>query len=183
MLSTVESFNRDEAQSGEETVRIGIGLHTGPVILGTIGASDRMDSTVLGLTVNLAKRLEEVTKPLGVDMLISDQVANQLSGGHDHKLRRIGEASLKGSSVPVCLIEVYDQDLPEVRDLKNRIEPLMGEGIELFKAGRFETALSKFQVAQGIYPQDLPLQFLIHSVRSTLDRGKMVEGNTLLDFS
>jgi class 3 adenylate cyclase len=182
MLSTVASLNRDEARSGEETVRIGIGLHTGPVILGTIGASDRMDSTVLGLTVNLAKRLEEVTKPLGVDMLISDQVANQLSGGHDHKLRRIGEASLKGCSEQVSMIEVYDQDPPEVRDLKNRTEPFMGEGIKLFKTGRFETALSKFQVAQDIYPQDLPLQFLIHSVRNTLDKGKIIEGAALLDF-
>jgi len=182
MLTTVVSFNSEEGRSAEKAVRIGIGLHTGPVILGTIGASDRMDSTVLGLTVNMAKRLEEVTKSLGVDMLISDQVANKLPEGHGHQLRKIGEASLKGCSVPVCMIEVYDQDPPEVRDLKNRVKPLMGEGIELFKAGRFEAALSMFQAAQNIYSQDLPLQLLITSVRRALDRENTDKRDALLDF-
>jgi hypothetical protein len=141
-----------------------------------------MDSTVLGLTVNLAKRLEEVTRSLGVDMLISDQVANYLPKGHGHQLRKLGEASLKGCSAPVCIIEVYDQDPPEVQHLKNRIEPLIGEGIELFKAGRFEAALSKFEVARNFYPQDLPLQLLITSIRDALDRGKGVQRAALLDF-
>ncbi len=182
MLAVVESFNTEEDRSTDQAVQISIGLHTGPVILGTIGTYDRMDSTVLGLTVNLAKRLEEVTRSLGVDMLITDQVANKLPKGHGHRLRKLSEASLKGCSAPVCIIEVYDQDTPEVQHLKNRIEPLIGEGLELFKGGRFEAALSKFQVAQNIYPQDLPLQLLITSVRGALDRGGMVKGAALLDF-
>jgi len=150
--------------------------------LGTIGASDRMDSTVLGLTVNLTKRLEEVTRPLGVDMLISDQVANKLPMGHGHQLRRLGEASLKGCSTPVCIIEVYDQDPPEVQNLKNRIGPLIGEGIELFKAGRFDAALSKFEGARSVYPHDLTLQVFITSIKDALDRGNLVQGAPLLDF-
>ncbi len=182
MLTTVASFNAEEGRLADHTVQIGIGLHTGPVILGTIGGSDRMDSTVLGQTVNLAKRLEEVTRSLGVDMLISDQVAHRLPKGHGRHLRKLGEASLKGCSAPIGLIEAYDQDPPEVKHLKNRIEPLIEEGIELSKAGRFEAALSKFQVAQEIYPQDLPLQLLITSISGALDRGGMVEGGALLDF-
>jgi len=69
-----------------------------------------------------------------------------------------------------------------VQHLKNRIEPLIGEGIELFKAGRFETALSKFQEAQNIYPKDLSLQLQITSIRGALDSGKMIKGTALLDF-
>jgi adenylate cyclase len=182
MLTTVASFNSEEGRPADQTVRIGIGLHTGPVILGTIGGSDRMDSTVLGLTVNLAKRLEEVTRSLGVDMLITDQVAHQLPKGHRHQLRKLGEASLKGCSAPVSIIEVCDQEPPEVQHLKNRIEPLIGEGIELFKAGRFEAALLKFEMAQDIYPQDLSLQLHITSIRGALDSGKMIKGTALLDF-
>ena len=182
MLTTVASFNSEEGRPADHAVEIGIGLHTGPVILGTIGGSDRMDSTVLGLTVNLTKRLEEVTRSLGVDMLITDQVANKLPTGHGHQLRRLGEASLKGCSGPVCIIEVCDHDPPGVQHLKNQIEPFIGEGIELFKAGRFEAALAKFQVAQNIYPQDLPLQLLMTSIRGALDRGEMVKGAALFDF-
>jgi class 3 adenylate cyclase len=182
MLAVVESFNAEEDRPTDQAVQISIGLHTGPVILGTIGGSDRMDSTVLGLTVNLAKRLEEVTRPLGVDMLMTDRVADNLPKGHHHQLRRLGEASLKGCSAPVCLIEVYDRDPPEVQHLKNRIEPFIGNGIELFKAGRFEAALSTFRVAQDIYPQDLPLQFLMASIRGAVERGARVKGSALLDF-
>jgi len=182
MLTTVASFNSEEGRPVDQAVQVSIGLHAGPVILGTIGASDRMDSTVLGLTVNLAKRLEEVTRALGVDMLISDEVASKLPKGHGHQLRKLGEASLKGCSAPVGIVEVYDQDPPEVQHLKNRIEPLIGEGIELFKAGRFETALSKFEMARDVYPHDLTLQLLITSIKDALDRGNLVQGAPLLDF-
>jgi class 3 adenylate cyclase len=182
MLAVVDSFNTEADRPTDQAIQISIGLHTGPVILGTIGTRDRMDSTVLGLAVNLAKRLEEVTRSLGVDMLITDQVAQGLPKGHGHQLRKLSEASLKGCSTPVGIIEVYDQDPPEVQHLKTRIDPLFGEGIELLKGGHFEAALSRFQVAQRIYPQDLPLQLLITSVRGALDSGGRVEGTALLDF-
>ena len=58
----------------------------------------------------------------------------------------------------------------------------MGEGIELFKAGHFEGALSKLDVAQNIYPQDLPLQLLITSIGGASDKGTTTKGAPLLDF-
>ena len=182
MLAGVESFNAEADRPTNQAVKIGIGLHTGPVILGTIGTRDRMDSTVLGMAVNLAKRLEEVTKSLGVDMLITDQVAHNLPKGHGHRLRRLTEASLKGCSAPVGIIEVYDQDPPEVQHLKRRIQPLFEEGIKLFEGGHVEAALAKFQAAQDIYPQDLPLQLLTTSIRGVLDSEGRVKGTALLDF-
>ena len=181
MLAVVESFNAEENRPTDQAVQISIGLHTGPVILGTIGTYGRMDSTVLGLTVNLAKRLEQVTRSLGADMLITGQVVHQLPEGHGHRLRKLSEATLKGCSTPVSIFEVYDRDPVEVQRLKNWTNPLIGEGLELFKGGRFEAALSKFQAAQGVYPGDLPLQLLITSVKNALDRGA-IKGAVPLDF-
>jgi hypothetical protein len=135
----------------------------------------------MGLTVNLAKRLEEATKVLGVDMLITDQVASKLPVGHGHQLRKLGEATLKGCSGSVGIVEVCDHDPPSVQHLKRKIEPFIREGVELFKAGRFNAALSKFQSAQNIYPQDGALQLLMASAKGALDRGKMVSA-ALLDF-
>jgi len=141
-----------------------------------------MDSTVLGLAVNLAKRLEEVTRSLGVDMLITDQVARKLPKGHGHRLRKLTEASLKGCSAPVGIIEVYDQDPPEVQHLKNQIEPLLEEGVKLFKGGHFEAALSRFQAAQGILPTGLTPSAFRCLNQGALDSGGRVEGTALLDF-
>ncbi len=65
-----------------------------------------MDSTVLGLTVNLAKRLEELTMPLNAAMLISEEVARQFPDGHPYKLRSLGGVTVKGSSSPLTVYEV-----------------------------------------------------------------------------
>jgi len=105
MLSETKSFNVPN-RTLDRPVRIGIGLHAGPVVLGTIGSPRRMDSTILGLTVNLAKRLEELTQPMGVEMLISNQVAHQLPEGDSYQLRNLGEVSVKGSPSPLTIFEV-----------------------------------------------------------------------------
>ena len=60
--------------------------------------------------------------------------------------------------------------------------PRMSEGIELFKAGRLDDALSNFQEAQLIFPQDLPLRLLVTSLRNALEQGQPVKGAALLDF-
>jgi len=106
MLAAVSAFNAENDSPANQSIQIGIGVHCGTVILGTIGSSERMDSTVLGLTVNLAKRLEELTKSLNVAILISDEVARQLPDGHLHTLRSLGEISVKGSSSPLTVYEV-----------------------------------------------------------------------------
>lgn len=106
ILTSVRAFNERNVFSSEKAIQIGIGIHCGPVILGTLGSSERMDSTVLGLTVNLAKRLEELTKPMGVAMLISEEVSRQLPENHPHRLRNLGEVTVKGHSVPLTVFEV-----------------------------------------------------------------------------
>jgi class 3 adenylate cyclase len=182
ILSTVKSFNLEKNLSADRTVKIGIGVHTGPVILGTIGSSDRMDSTVLGLAVNLAKRLEEVTRPLGVDMIISEEVAQQLPKGHHYRLRKIGKVLVRGYSEPVTVAEVFDHDPQELRDLKERTRPIMSEGVDLLEADCLEDALSKFQEAQILFLQDLPLQLMISSLRKNLEQGQKGKRAVLLDF-
>jgi len=182
MLGAVKSFNAEENRPAEQMVQIGIGLHTGPVILGTIGSTERMDSTVLGLTVNLAKRLEEITKPLGVDMLISNQVAKRLPNSHNHRLRDLGEVWVRGGLTPLTIFEVYDQDPPEVRSLKDRIEPIISEGIRLIRTGHLEAALAKFQEVQPVFPQDLPVRLFITSLRGALEQGQTVRGAALIDL-
>jgi adenylate cyclase len=182
MLAALRSFNAEKGEGIQQEVRIGIGLHTGPVILGTIGSSDRMDSTVLGLTVNLAKRLEELTRPLGVDMLISNEVASRLPNQNTYRFRELGEVSVKGSSSPLSVVEVYEQNEPGVRDLKDQIRPIVAEGLQLYRAGRLEEALPKFQEAQSILPQDAVLNLLMRSLKKALDQGRRVKGAALLEL-
>jgi len=182
MLGEVKTFNADGGRLKDQPVQIGIGLHFGPVILGTIGSSERMDSTVLGLTVNLTKRLEEVTKTLHVDMIISDQVAKRLPDRNHYRLRDLGEAWVKGALTPLTLFEVYDQDPPEVRNLKDRVGCILTEGVGLVRTGHLEAALAKFQEAQSISPEDLPTRLLLTSLTNVMEQKQTVQKAALLDL-
>jgi hypothetical protein len=141
-----------------------------------------MDSTVLGLTVNLAKRLEEITKKIGVDMIISDQVAKRLRERNHYRLRDLGEVWVKGALAPLTIFEVFDHDPPEVRNLKDRIMPIMSEAINLVRASHFEAALTKFEEVRSVFPHDLPLCLLIASLRSALEQEQPIRGAALLDL-
>jgi len=182
MLREVHSFNAEEGRPKDQTVQIGVGLHSGPVILGTIGSLERMDSTVLGLTVNLAKRLEEVTKVLGIDMLISGQVVARLPKEHPYRFRELGEVWVKGSLSPLHIFEVYEQNSTPIKNLKDRVRPLMTEGFHLIRHGHLGAALSKFQEAQSISPQDIPTLLIIASLKNVLEQNRTLTGTALLDL-
>jgi len=93
MLDRVQEMNR-ESEPGEPELRIGIGLHTGTLTAGNLGARERMEYSVIGETVNLASRLEELTKRFKTGMVISSET---------HELVRdrfsttsLGEVSIRG---------------------------------------------------------------------------------------
>ena len=84
-------------------VRVVVGLHYGPVVLGDIGNERRLEFAVLGDTVNVASRLEGLTRELGVDLLASRELVDRVreEGGSAEHLVSIGERSLRGRAEPV----------------------------------------------------------------------------------
>jgi class 3 adenylate cyclase len=75
-------------------LRVGIGVHSGPVVAGCLGGGPRLEFTVLGDTVNVASRLEAMTKERGVDVLVSEETARL--AGEDASLVPLGEAAIRG---------------------------------------------------------------------------------------
>jgi adenylate cyclase len=79
MLGALNDLNARLAQEGRDPLRIGIGIHTGVAIVGSIGSPERLEFTAIGNTVNLAARLEQLTKNLGVSLVASEATVTQLS--------------------------------------------------------------------------------------------------------
>lgn len=74
MVREIASWNRERQALGEPEIRIGIGIHYGPVVAGNIGDERRLEYTVLGDTVNVASRIEALTREAGSPLVVSDEL-------------------------------------------------------------------------------------------------------------
>ena len=110
MRLALASLNETRRKRGQVPIMVGMGVHTGKAISGTIGSEERMEYTVIGDTVNQTSRIESSTKSFGADLLISFEVAEKVK--ERFKIELAGEAEVKGKALPLKLFKVdgyYDQ--------------------------------------------------------------------------
>ena len=105
MLDALAAWNVERARAGEPPLGIGIGVHHGPVIMGDIGGGQRFEFAVIGDTVNVANRLEELTRSQGTPLLVSDAAlsAARAAGAEVAGFTSAGEHLLRGRSAPLRL--------------------------------------------------------------------------------
>jgi adenylate cyclase len=104
MRRSLEALNESRIRRGQIPISIGMGLHAGNAISGTIGSDERMEYTVIGNTVNTASRIEASTKAFGSDLLISDTVVEKI--GEEFYYDLAGAAEVKGRSEALKMYKV-----------------------------------------------------------------------------
>ena len=118
MLRALRAFNAERAAAGLAPLSMGVGINTGALMLGTIGGPNRIKCGVIGDPVNLAARIEGLTKQLGVPLLVGEETVRGLTRPGAVLLRPVGRVVLVGRSEPIEVHEVFDADPPAIRDAK-----------------------------------------------------------------
>lgn len=135
---------------------IGVGIHVGEVMMGTIGEAERFEATVISDAVNLTARLESLTKQLGCAVLVSGEVYAALDDGLRTHARRLGSFVVKGKAASVELHELFASDSPDLRDTKLRTRDRFHAMLDAFAAGRVEHALAIGSELRDACPEDGP---------------------------
>jgi adenylate cyclase len=108
MRQALIEFNQTQTKLQRPTLRIGIGIATGPVVVDNVGGKGRLEYTVIGDTVNLASRLQDKTKELGVDILLNADVYQSASQTITPNVKELDTILIRGKQDPVKIYHLID---------------------------------------------------------------------------
>jgi class 3 adenylate cyclase len=161
MLRRLSKYNAARTNQERLPIQIGIGINTGSLMLGTVGGHNRMDGTVIGDAVNLAARLEELTKDYGVQLVISHHTFQHLEHPVHYAFRFIDQARVKGKSEIVSVFEIFDADPPELREGKLTTKAIFEQALFLYAMHSYREAAKLLEDCLKVVPGDTVAQIYL----------------------
>ena len=165
-IEMLVDINKEITPEYDVTINIGIGLHTGRVTAGDMGSYGRSDYTIIGDNVNLASRLEGLTKQYGAQILISSATKSKLK--ESYKIRPIDLVEVKGKNKAVEIFEVLCKN----KDISNNEIEIYTKAIEYFRDAHIKTAYNIFIQLEEDNPSIL-YKFYIKRCKQFLDNSSL----------
>lgn len=166
MQIALQSFNQQNKSKNLPSIQIGIGMHTGSLIMGITGDEHRMNATMISDTVNTAARIESLTKYYKTNILLSEETLRLIPPNHNFHLRHLGMVQAKGKSAPVSIHECFS-GYPK-KEMESRMVTLddFRAGMQHYLTKSFAKAISSFQKVTESNPEDLTARlFLANAAR------------------
>ncbi|MBT5178340.1 MAG: adenylate/guanylate cyclase domain-containing protein, partial [Rhodospirillaceae bacterium] len=146
MMRAGMEFNARQQEAGGETVAFGLGINSGPLLLGAIGSENRLDSNVVGDTANLAARTESLTKHYRVPCIFTAHTHARTEAIGNHKVRDLDNVIVQGRESAVQIFELMLDARPAPEDF--------AAALDLYRRGEFNGAGDAFENYAAANPYD-----------------------------
>jgi adenylate cyclase len=157
MIGELGKLNEKWIAEGKTPMDIGIGINTGPMMVGNMGSEQRFDFTVMGDSVNLGSRLEGANKNYQTNVIISQYTYERVK--HEFLCMELDSVRVKGKREPVKIYNLVGRnDLPQIH---HQTVARFNQGISLYKEQRWDEAIHVFTEINTMYPNLYPAQVYI----------------------
>lgn len=168
MQRKVTEYNKQRHKKGFKPIAIGIGLHTGNLILGIVGEAERMNSTVIADAVNLASHLERATKYYGAGVLVSEHTIKRLKNPNLFKIRFLDKVQVKGKQQSVNIYQIIDK-FDTIFSCPTINLTLWQTAVELYFDQKLSEALPLFQDILQQNPNDCSAKLYIERINQLIN--------------
>jgi len=170
MQKKVQEFNEIRKLNNEVPIKIGIGMHTGTLIMGITGDLERMDAATISDTVNTASRIESLTKYYRANILLSDASVEQIKKESFH-LRHLGKVQVKGKKAPVGIYECFSGNTEDEISITQNTLEAFNRGMDQYLSKSFSDAIDSFKQVIQYHPEDLTAEFFIEKATRYIKYG------------
>ncbi|MFC3879831.1 adenylate/guanylate cyclase domain-containing protein [Algoriphagus namhaensis] len=171
MQRAVRTLNWQRAEQGLPIINAGIGMHTGPLIMGITGDEHRLDAATISDTVNTASRIESLTKYYQSPLLLSGDTVKSIPDTSNLTFRRLGKVLLKGKNNVLSVVECMN-GLQENISFRRREN--LGDfdmAMELYQQRQFENAITLFNKVLKSDPEDNTVKVFLKNAKRYLTEG------------
>lgn len=175
------TYNAQREANGQVPIEIGIGLHTGSLMLGTIGEVQRMEGTVISDAVNTASRLEGVTKRYNVNIVVSEDVLNRLANPNRYYHRILDRVKVKGRHNAISIYGIFDGDSEEQIELKRQTQADFEAGWNFFYDKLFAKAYLHFNRVLDRDPEDKAAELYLKRASTFMSQGMIDDWDDIVE--
>jgi adenylate cyclase len=171
MQQNISEFNAMRKIKQLSPIKMGIGMHTGPLIMGITGDNDRLDATTISDAVNTASRIESLTKYYKAGILLSEFTLREILHPELFHLRYLGKVQVKGKQSSIGIYECFSSDGEDQVNKKEKTLSAFNEGMVHYLNKAFDKAIKAFEWVSAANPEDRTTQFFLHKASGYHQQG------------
>jgi len=160
MQHKLYEYNEYRKSDGRKAIRVGMGMHTGSLIMGIIGDGHRLEPATISDTVNTASRIEGLTKHFKTNILLSGDTLAKIKHPDKFQLRFLGKVKMKGKANIIKIYECFDGDPLPIQAKKKHTLDAFNEAVGYYFSQDFDKAMKALNWVLEEHPEDLTAQQL-----------------------